>query len=69
MTDAEGSRRIGALLDEVFVGQERVSRAEIYQRAVAEELPGEVLDRVGALPEGEYTIDEAAEALGADAAI
>lgn len=56
--------RIDALLDEVYVGQERVSRDEIYRRAVAAELPAESITALDALPEGEYAQDEVVEALG-----
>ncbi len=58
--------RLGVLLEETFIGRERVSRDEIYRRAVAADLPADVMERVDALPEGEYALDEAAEALGAD---
>lgn len=51
------------LLDEVYRGQERVSSDELRRRAVAADLPAELLRRVDALPEGEYAADEAAEAL------
>jgi len=53
VTDQPSVREVDALLDELYVGLERVSRAEIYRRAVAADLP-----------EGEYAIDEAAELLG-----
>jgi hypothetical protein len=52
------------ILDEAFVGLERVSRAEIYRRAVAADAPIEVINALGRLPEGEYSQDEVAEALG-----
>jgi hypothetical protein len=55
--------RIETLLDEVYVSQERVSRDEIYRRAVAAELPGDVVTALAALPEGEYAQDEVEEAL------
>lgn len=51
------------LLDEVYAGQERVSRGEIYRRAVALDLPAEIVTALEALPEGEYAQEEAAEAL------
>ena len=52
------------LLDEVYSGSERHSRDDIQRRATAADLPAAVLTRIAALPEGEYTEDEAAEALG-----
>ena len=52
------------LLDDLYLGQERITQAEIYRRAVAAELPAELLARISALPEGEYAVDEAAELLG-----
>lgn len=61
MTDR---RSIGDLLDETFHGQERVSQTEIQRRAVAAELPADLLARISAMPEGEYAFDEAAELLG-----
>lgn len=51
------------LLDEIYLGQERVSRAEIRRRALAVDLPVELLTRVDAMPEGEYAQEEAAEVL------
>jgi hypothetical protein len=55
---------IDELLDEIFAGQERVSRDEIQRRAVAASLAAEDLTALDGLPEGEYTQDEAADALG-----
>jgi hypothetical protein len=54
---------IAMLLDEIYVGQERVSRDEIYRRAVAMDLPGPVITMLDQLPEGEYAQDEVEEAL------
>jgi Family of unknown function (DUF6158) len=54
---------IGDLLDQVYVGQERRSREEIYARAVAAGLPSTELTRLDALPDGEYTADEVLAAL------
>lgn len=56
---------LDGLLDDIYAGQERITQAEIHRRAVAAELPADVLIRITALPEGEYAIDEAAELLGA----
>jgi hypothetical protein len=67
VTDQPSAEQIDALLDELFVGLERVSRAEIYRRATANELPADLLAKISALPEGEYSIDEAAELLGGTA--
>lgn len=50
-------------LDDLYAGQERVTQAEIHRRAVAAELPADVLIRINAMPEGEYAVDEAAELL------
>ena len=49
------------LLDQVYVAEERVSSAEIQRKAVAADLPAELLTRVDALPQGEYDRDEAFE--------
>jgi hypothetical protein len=54
---------IDRLLDTLYTAQERLSRQEIHRRAVAEELPPDAVLLVDALPEGEYTEDEAAAAL------
>lgn len=56
---------IDSVLGEVYVGQERVSQQEIYRRAVAADLPADVITALAALPEGEYTEDEVTEAVGA----
>jgi hypothetical protein len=54
---------IADILDEAFSGQERVSRDELYRRAVAAQAPSEVLSALDSLPEGEYAQDEVADAL------
>ncbi|PZF88988.1 hypothetical protein C1I99_25830 [Micromonospora deserti] len=70
MTDAVVSdepdirRRLDDLLEDLYHGQERISQADIYRRAVAAELPAQLLTRIAALPEGEYAVDEAADLLG-----
>jgi hypothetical protein len=51
------------LLDRVYIGQERLSRGEIHRHATAADLPADQLARVDVLPEGEYSQDEAVEAL------
>jgi len=56
-------RTIDRLLDDLYVGQERMSRDEIHRRAVAAELPPEAISVLDALPEGEYSQDEATAAL------
>ena len=56
-------RDVDTILDDLFVGQERVTRDEIYRRVVSEEAPVEVVTALDALPEGEYAQDEVTEAL------
>lgn len=56
-------RQVDAILDELFVGQERVTRDEIYRRVVSTEAPPEVITALDGLPEGEYAQDEVADAL------
>lgn len=63
MTRDEPIAPLEELLDEVYVGQERHSRGEIHRHATAADLPAVQLARVDVLPEGEYTHDEAIEAL------
>lgn len=64
MTDETSQQRLDELLDDLWFGQERVTQAEIHRRAVAAEVPADLLTRITALPEGEYAVDEAAELLG-----
>ena len=64
VTDETGTRRLDDLLEDLYHGQERVTQATIYRRAVAAELPADWLTRIAALPEGEYSVDEAADLLG-----
>ncbi|WP_435821642.1 hypothetical protein [Micromonospora musae] len=64
VTEKPDTRRLDDLLEDLYRGQERVSQADIYRRAVAAELPAEWLTRICALPEGEYSVDEAADLLG-----
>ncbi|MFG1775741.1 hypothetical protein ACGFIR_20735 [Micromonospora sp. NPDC049051] len=58
------TRPLDELLDDLYRGQERISQADIYRRAVAAELPAQLLTRIAALPEGEYAVDEVADLLG-----
>ncbi len=60
----EGRVTLDELLDDIYHGQERITQADIYRRAVAAELPAELLSRIAALPQGEYAVDEAADLLG-----
>lgn len=64
MTDETSQRRLDDLLDDLWVGQERVTQAEIHRRAVAAEVPADLLTRINAIPEGEYAVDEVSELLG-----
>lgn len=68
VTEQPDTRQLDELLDDIYRGQERISQTDIYRRAVAAELPAELLTRIGALPEGEYAVDEAADLLGGTAA-
>jgi hypothetical protein len=56
-------RDVDDLLDEVYSGQERMTRDDIYRRAVAAGLPAEVIVGLDALPEGEYAQDEVSDSL------
>jgi hypothetical protein len=51
------------LVDELYAGQERIDRDEIYRRAVAAELPSDDMAVLDRLPEGEYAEDELNEAI------
>ncbi|WP_433825850.1 hypothetical protein ACQP2E_27545 [Actinoplanes sp. CA-015351] len=51
------------LVDELYAGQERIDRNEIYRRAVAAELPSDDMAVLDRLPEGEYAEDELNEAI------
>ncbi len=64
VADEPDTRALDDLLDDLYRGQERITQAEIYRRAVATELPPELLARINALPEGEYAVDEASDLLG-----
>lgn len=58
------TRRLDELLEDLYHGQERISQADIYRRAIAAELPAQLLTRIAALPEGTYAVDEVADLLG-----
>ena len=49
-------RDVDAILDELYVGQERVTRDEIYRRVVSAEAPVEIVTALDSLPEGEYAV-------------
>lgn len=50
-------------LEQLYVGHERMSRDEIYRRAVAAGLPPATMSRLETLPEGEYAQDEVGVAI------
>ena len=54
---------LSGLVDELYAGQERIDRDEIYRRAVATELPSDDMAVLDRLPEGEYAEDELNEAI------
>ncbi|MET8086807.1 hypothetical protein [Micromonospora sp. NPDC005197] len=64
VADEPDTHALDDLLDDIFRGQERVTQGDIYRRAVAAELPPDLLARIDALPEGEYAVDEASDLLG-----
>jgi hypothetical protein len=68
VTDEPDDRRLDALLDDLYRGQERITQADIYRRAVAADLPADLLTRIDSLPEGEYAVDEVADLLGGSVA-
>ncbi|MGC5053709.1 hypothetical protein ACLQ2S_19885 [Micromonospora sp. DT48] len=61
------TRPLDELLDDLYHGQERISQVDIYRRAVAAELPAQLLSRLNALPQGEYAVDEVTDLLGGSA--
>ncbi|MFV2102719.1 hypothetical protein [Micromonospora sp. LOL_024] len=62
--DKVDTRPLDELLDDLYHGQERISQVDIYRRAVAAELPAQLLARLNALPQGEYAVDEVTDLLG-----
>lgn len=58
-------REVENVLEQIFIGQERLSHDEIYRRVVAIDVSAELSTALDSLPEGEYAQDELAEALGA----
>jgi hypothetical protein len=57
------SATLGEFVDELYAGQERITREDVHRRAVAAELPADDMAAVDRLPEGEYAQDELSEAL------
>ncbi len=55
-------------LDALFIGEERLSVAEIRRRAVAGDMSSGVLLCIDTLPEGEYAQDEVLDAVRTHAA-
>ena len=64
MIEEPDTWHLNELLEDLYHGQERISRADIYRRAVAAELPAQLLTHLSALPEGTYAVDEVADLLG-----
>jgi hypothetical protein len=58
-----GFAQLAELLDEVYRGQDRLARGDIQRAAVLANLPADLMLLIDGLPEGEYSEDEAAEAL------
>lgn len=63
VTDEPLDESINRFLEEIYLGQKRLTRDDISRRAVAADLPAKVLTLIDAMPEGEYDLDEAAELL------
>jgi hypothetical protein len=57
---------IDDLLNTVYASQFRVSRDELYRRAVALAAPADFIAGLDALPDGEYTPEEVAGTLLAE---
>src|SRR5258706_7739176 len=56
-------RDVDELLEDVYVSQERMTRDDLHRRAVAGNLPAEVIVALDALPQGEYAQDQVSQAL------
>lgn len=56
-------QRLDEFLDEVYIGQDRMTNIEIQRSALAAELPADLMTHIDALPEGMYSQDEASDAL------
>lgn len=54
---------LDTFLDEIYLGQDRMTRDEIQRSAVAAALPADLLTRIDRLPEGQYAQDEVTEIL------
>jgi hypothetical protein len=54
---------LDAYLDDAFLSTERLSSGDLQRGAIAADLPATAMTRIDALPEGEYSQDEASEAL------
>ncbi|WP_144124592.1 hypothetical protein [Catellatospora sichuanensis] len=63
MAEDTSGEMLETLLDTLFIGEERLSVAELRRRAVAEDMPSDVLLSIDTLPEGEYAQDEVLDAL------
>jgi hypothetical protein len=55
--------QLAELLDEVYRGQDRLTPGDIHRAALEAELPADLMQLIDGLPEGEYSEDEAADAL------
>ncbi|GAA3246271.1 DUF6158 family protein [Dactylosporangium siamense] len=51
------------LLDVLYTGRDRLTSGEIQRQAIVAEASAAVVGRLESLPEGEYTYDEAVDAL------
>ena len=56
-------QRLDEFLEEVYLGQDRMTNLEIQRSALAVELPADLMTHIDALPEGMYSQDEASDAL------
>jgi hypothetical protein len=58
-----GQMQISELLEEVYVGQERLTRDAIHRHAVAAGVSVDVVAALDGLPEGEYSLVEVTDVL------
>ncbi len=54
------------VLNRLYAGMERMTRGEVVRRAIAADTSAEIVAALASVPEGEYSLDEIADIVGAE---
>ncbi len=66
MASDETLQTIGRLIDGLYEGRDEIGRDEIHRRVKAQDVTPEVMTYFAHLPDGDYTLDQLVDEIGAE---